>query len=129
MEAPMTRTNIAVLTSATVALVAVLAGNAVAAELPATASCIDTKKSYVARPLNANEIWVQTSIGTKKPPVRVTTSCFHLQSAIGFGLSAQSICLGLGDRVSANTLGDRESCIVTKVQTYVPQDGDLPEKK
>jgi hypothetical protein len=129
----MTRKNIAVFTSAMITLFAVLAGNAVAADPPATSparpSCIDTKQSYVARPLSANQIWVQNSLGTKKPPVRVTTSCYHLQSADGFGLSAQFTCLAQGDTVSANILGDREGCIVTKVQVYVPQDGDLPEKK
>lgn len=130
----MTRTTIPVFTAAaTVALITVLTGNAVAAEPPATPparpSCIDTKQSYVARPLKANQIWVQNVLGQKKPPVRVTTSCYHLQSAVGFGLSAQFTCLAQGDTVVANTMGDREGCIVTKVQAYVPQDGDLPEKK
>ncbi len=129
----MTRKNIAILTSAaTLALIAARAGGAIADEspapLPARPSCIDTKLSYVARPLKANQIWVQNSLGHKNPPVRVTTSCYHLQSAVGFGLSAQFTCLAQGDIVVANTMGDREGCVVTKVQVYVPQDGDLPLK-
>lgn len=126
----MTRTDIAILTTAaTIALIAAMIASAAAAEPPAKPSCIDTKISYVARPLNANEIWVQNALGQKKPPVRVSTSCHHVQNAIGFGLSAQFTCLGLGDPVIATTMGDRQACVVTKVQAYAPAEGDLPEKK
>jgi hypothetical protein len=124
----MTRTDIALLMAfATVVLIAAFAGNAAAD--PATASCIDTKVSYVARALNSNEIWVQNSLGAKKPPVRVTTSCHHLQSSYAFSLSAQFTCLGKGDPVVATAGGERQTCIVTKVEPYAAADGDLAEKK
>lgn len=122
----MTRTDVALLmTVATIALIAGFAGNAAAAP----ASCIDTKVSYVARALNSHDIWVQNSLGAKKPPVRVTTSCHHLQSSYAFSLSAQFTCLDKGDPVAATAGGDRQTCVVTKIQPYVAADGDLAEKK
>jgi hypothetical protein len=124
----MTRTDIALLmTVATIALIAAFAGNAAAD--PVKTSCIDTKVSYVARALNSHEIWLQNSLGAKKPPVRVTTSCHHLQSSYAFSLSAQFTCLDKGDPVVATAGGEREHCIVTKVQPYAAADGDLAEKK
>ena len=122
----MTRTDIALLaTAATIALIAALAGNAAAAE----PSCINPKLSYVARPLNANEVWLQNSIGTKKPPVRVSTSCHHLQSSYAVSLGGQFSCVTLGDVVVATAGGERQTCRVTKIQAYAPKEGDLPEKK
>ena len=44
------------------AMAAVLAANAALAD-PPQASCIDPKRSYVARPLNSHDIFVQNSIG------------------------------------------------------------------
>ena len=105
-------------------LAAALAATASAAL--ADASCIDPHKSYVARPLNHHDVFVQTSLGAPKPPVRLTTSCIHLDPAIGFGLSSQFNCVGLGDTVVATINGGtRESCIVTRVQPYQPQEGDI----
>lgn len=122
----MTRTDIALLISAaTIMLIAFLAGNAAAAP----ASCIDTKRSYVARPLNATQVWVQNSIGTRKPPIRLSTTCRHLQSTIGISVSAQFSCIDQGDPVFATTGGERQSCVVTKVEPYTAAEGDLPEKK
>jgi hypothetical protein len=124
----MTRTDVALLmTVATIALIAAFAGNAAAD--PAKTSCIDTKVSYVARALNSHDIWVQNSLGAKKPPVRVTTSCHHLQSSYAFSLSAQFTCLDKGDPVAATAGGERQTCVVTKVEPYAAQDGDLAEKK
>lgn len=124
----MTRTDIALLaTAATVAVIAAWAGNALAD--PAQPSCIDTKRSYVARPLRFSDVWVQNSIGTKKPPIRVSTSCRHLGSTYAISLSSEFTCLSLGDVVVATAGGERQSCRVTKIQAYAPQDGDLPEKK
>jgi hypothetical protein len=109
-------------------MAAVVTVNAALAD-PPKVSCIDAKRSYVARPLNNHEIFVRNSFGTPKPPVRLTTSCYHLQSAIGFGLSAEFICIDQGDTVVANLMGERQTCVVTAIAPYVPQDGDLPEKK
>ena len=92
------------------------------------ASCIDPDKSYIARPLNHHDIFVQTSIGKPRPPVRIKTSCIYLDPAIGIGLSSQFNCVGLGDTVVATTVsGTRESCIVTRVLPYAPEEGDLKQ--
>jgi len=72
---------------------------------------------------------VQNSIGKPKPAVRLTTSCYHLQSAIGFGLSTEFGCIGRGDTVIATLMGDRQACVVTQIEPYSPRQGDLPEKK
>lgn len=108
--------------------VAALAGTA-GAEAPRP-SCINPHQSYVARPLNHHDVWVQNSIGKPKPPVRLKTSCIYLDPAIGIGLNSQFTCVSLGDTVVATTIdGKRESCVVTGVQTYAPEDGDFPAKK
>lgn len=91
-------------------------------------ACIDTKQSYIARPLNNNQIYVETSFGAKKPPVRLTTSCHHLQSAIGFGLSSEFSCIDQGDIVVATLSGERQFCVVTKVEPYAAAKDDLPVK-
>ena len=99
------------------------------AEAP-KASCIDPHRSYIARPLNHHDVFVQNSIGTAKPPVRLKTSCTYLDPAIGIGLSSQFTCVGLGDTVVATTVdGKREACIVTRVLAYAPEQGDFPPKK
>jgi hypothetical protein len=110
-------------------LTALLAATSTAALADAPkASCIDPHKSYVARALNHHDIFVQTSIGTPRPAVRLKTSCINLEPAIGFGLSSQFNCMGLGDTVVATTVsGTRESCIVTRVLPYVPEEGDLKQ--
>lgn len=109
-------------------LVALVAGTAWA-EAP-KASCIDPHRSYVARPLNHHDVFVQSSLGAPKPPVRLKTSCTYLDPAIGIGLSAQFNCVSLGDVVVATTMdGKRESCVVTRVMAYAPEEGDLPSKK
>lgn len=110
----------------------VLAGAALAsaawAEAP-KASCIDPHHSYIARPLNHHDVFVQQSIGAPKPAVRLKTSCIYLDPAIGFGLSSPYTCIGLGDPVVATINGGkREACVVTKVLPYAPEKGDIPQK-
>jgi hypothetical protein len=105
--------------------VAIVVAGSAWAEAPKT-SCIDPHRSYVARPLNNHDVFAQTSIGTPKPPVRFKTSCINLDPAIAVTLSSQFNCVGLGDHVVATTVdGKRESCIVTKVLPYAPEDGDI----
>lgn len=107
------------------AVLAVASHGAMAADAP-KAVCIDASKSYAARPLNSHDVFVQQTIGKPKPPVRLTTSCVHLDPAIGIRVSSQFNCVGLGDRVAATTLGSgRQSCIVTRVAPYVPEDSDI----
>lgn len=99
------------------------------AEVPKT-SCIDPHRSYVARPLNHHDVFVQTSIGTPKPAVRLKTSCVHLDPAIGIGLSSSFSCVGQGDTVVASILGgQREACTVTRVLPHAPEEGDIPQKR
>lgn len=93
---------------------------------PAAAACIDPHKSYVAHPLTQHEVYVKQSMGKEKPPVRLTTSCIHLEPAMGFGFSAQYTCIDLGDSVVATMNGgSRESCKVTRVRPYAPEPGDF----
>jgi len=106
-------------------LAAALAATSMAAA-PPKASCIDAHLSYAARPLNHHDVFVQTTIGKPKPPVRIKTSCTYLDPAIGFGFSSPYTCIGLGDTVVATMNGGhRESCLVTGVMPYAPQQGDI----
>ncbi len=106
------------------------AGFAVAAQAADApkAACIDPHLSYLARPLNNHEIYVESTMGPKKPAVRLTTSCHHLEPVIGFGFSAGFSCIGQGDTVVATAMGERQSCRITKIAPYTPQKGDLPVK-
>lgn len=123
----MTRIDIAILmTAITVLMIAALAGNAEAAE---TGICVDTKRPYIARALNAHDVFVQSTLGKARPAVRVTTSCYHLQSAIGFGINTEYTCLSRGDTVVANLMSEHQPCTVTAVVPYTPQKDDIPEKK
>jgi hypothetical protein len=101
------------------------ASTAAMADAP-RASCIDPQRSYVARPLNHHDVFVQTSMGKPKPPVRLKTSCINLAPAIGIALSSSFACVGLGDTVVATTVdGRREACRVTRVLPYAPEGGDI----
>lgn len=123
----MSRIDISILvTVITVLMIAALAGNAAAADKPA---CIDTKRPYLARALNAHEIFVQSTLGPARPALRITTTCRRLQSAIGFGISTEFTCLSRGDTVVANLVSEHQPCTVTAVVPYVPQKDDIPEKK
>jgi len=95
-----------------------------AADPPKT-SCIDPHRDYVARALTNHEVYVENSMGAKKPPLRVTTSCFHLERSSGFGFSKEYSCIGQGDGVVASTFSEVQSCRVTKIAPYVPQPGDM----
>jgi hypothetical protein len=106
-------------------VLAATATAACAADAP-KASCLDPGKSYIARPLNNHDVFAQQSIGAPKAPVRIKTSCAYLGPAIGIGLSAQFTCVSLGDTVVATVLGgERESCVVTRVLPYAPEEGDI----
>lgn len=105
----------------------ILVANAAWAE-PPKETCLDPHRSYIARPLSHHDVFVQQSIGTPKPPVRLKTSCTFLDPAIGVGLSSPYTCIGLGDTVVATINGGkRESCVVTKVMLYAPEEGDIPQ--
>jgi hypothetical protein len=111
----------------TLILVALLAATSTAALADEPkASCINPRKSYIARPLNQHDVFVQSSMGKPKPPVRIKTTCTSLESAIGFGLSAEFNCMGLGDTLTATTANGRVTvCKVKRVVPYAPEDGDL----
>ena len=120
----MTRTDVALLTAiATVVLIAAVAGNAAAG----TVACIDPHASYVARPLNAHEIFVQPSLGKERPALRLTTTCRHLESPAAIAIGSSIACIGKGDIVNVNLFSERQTCVVTGVAPYVAQDGDLPQ--
>jgi len=109
-----------------VLLAALLALSPAALAASPRASCIDPHRSYVARPLNRHDVYVEASIGKPKPPVRLKTSCAFLEPAIAVSFSSSFTCVGQGDTVVATTTdGRRETCIVTGVLPYAPMEGDL----
>ncbi len=106
-----------------------LAASSMALAEPAAginSTCFNPQRSYSAHSLNRHEVFVQTTMGKPRPPVRVTTTCINLEPAIGFGFSASFICVGMGDSVVASTAdGRREQCVVTRVAPYVSAAGDV----
>jgi len=112
---------------ATVLLIPLLLA-AVPAPAAPGASCIDPHKSYVARPLNAHDVYARTTLGTPRPAVRLATTCAHLAHANAVSLSSSYTCMGLGDIVIATTIdGRREACRISAVQPYVPDGNDLKQ--
>lgn len=107
-------------------LAVVLVGTAWAEPPKSGAACVDPHRSYIAQPLNSHDVYVKQSIGAPKPAIRVSTSCTHLQPALGVGFSSSFSCIDLGDWAVASVIGGRpQKCRVTKVVPYVPQDGDI----
>jgi len=109
------------------ALAAVLAANAALAGDPAAGvvTCIDTHSSYRVRALNQHDAVVVKTLGEAKPPVRITTTCINLLRADNIGLSSQFNCLGMGDVVVAASIDGRgESCRISKVKAFAPEEGD-----
>ena len=91
-------------------------------------SCVDARHGYVARAVNNHEVFVQNSFGKARPPIRLTTSCQHLETMTSFGLSTEFNCIDTGDAVVATTASVRQGCRVTKIQPYVAEAGDWPAK-
>lgn len=109
-----------------IVLASMLAVSGAALAEPAATTCFNPHRSYSAHSLNRHEVFVQTTMGKPRPPVRLTTSCINLEPAIGFGFSASFICVGMGDAVVASTAdGRREQCVVTRVAPYAPATGDM----
>lgn len=106
----------------------VVAASAAAYADPPKAPCIDPQKSYIARPLNAHDVYARTTLGSPKPAARLTTTCVHLVHADYVSLSSQFTCVAQGDMVIATILGgDREACKVAFVRPYVPDKDDMKQ--
>lgn len=100
------------------------------APAPQANVCINPHFSYISRALNAHDVFVQNSIGTPRPPVRLKTSCIDLDPAIGIRIGSSYNCIGRGDQVTAATVdGHVETCRVTAVLPYAPQEGDKPQRQ
>jgi hypothetical protein len=86
--------------------------------------CLDPHRDYQARAIGDHDIVAHSTLGHDHREVQLTTTCIDLTSAFQFSLSSNFNCMGQGDTVVATTAdGRRQSCIVTRVQPYVPNAG------
>ena len=95
----------------------------VAAEAPQKPICIDPHYSYQALYLKDHDIVVKQTLGHDHRPLRATTTCFDLRSALTIRVSADFRCLDKGDNVATNTIdGHLQQCRITHVEPYVPNE-------
>ena len=66
--------------------------------------CVATQRGYDAHVLGHREIWVRNSLGSNRPELKLTTSCFDLQPTMGLSVSSISPCIERGDKVTATDL-------------------------
>lgn len=83
--------------------------------------CIDPHYDYQALYLKDHDIVVKQTLGHDHRPVRVTTTCFDLRSALSIRVAADFRCLDKGDTVATNTIdGHHQQCRITHVEPYTP---------
>jgi hypothetical protein len=95
----------------------------IAAETPPVQKpiCIDPHYDYQALYLKDHDIVVKQTLGHDHRPLRVTTTCFNLRSALSIRVSADFKCLDKGDNVATNTIdGEHQQCRITHVEPYTP---------
>jgi len=93
---------------------------AVAADAPKPI-CIDPHYDYQALYLTGHDIVVKQTLGHDHRPLRATTTCFNLSSALTIRVSADFRCLDKGDNVATNTIdGEHQQCRITHVEPYSP---------
>jgi hypothetical protein len=98
---------------------------AVAAKVPPMAKpiCIDPHYDYQALFLKDHDIVIHQTLGHDHRPLRLTTTCFDLRSAMTIRVSADFRCLAQGDNVATNTIdGHIQQCRITHVEPYVPDE-------
>jgi len=100
-----------------------LATAAIAAEAPAKPICIDPHYNYQALYLKDHDIVIKQTLGHDHRPLRATTTCFDLRSALTIRVSADFQCLDRGDNVATNTIdGHVQQCRITHIEPYVPDE-------
>jgi hypothetical protein len=100
---------------------ALLTAPAFAAETPPKPICIDPHYDYQALYLKDHDIVIKQTLGHDHRPLRATTTCYNLSSALTIRVSADFRCLDKGDNVATNTIsGDHQQCRITHVEPYAP---------
>ena len=83
--------------------------------------CIDPHYDYQALYLKDRYIVIKQTLGHDHRPLRATTTCFNLRSALTIRVSADFRCLDKGDNVATNTIsGEHQQCRITHIEPYVP---------
>jgi hypothetical protein len=94
---------------------------------PSGPICIDPHYDYQALFLKDHDIVVKQTLGHDHRPLRATTTCFNLRSAMTIRVSADFKCLDKGDNVGTSTIdGEHQQCRITHVEPYTPPVGGAP---
>ena len=95
-----------------------------AADLPPPVQkpiCIDPHYDYQALYLKDHDIVIKQTLGHDHRPLKLTTTCIDLRSALSIRVSADFRCLDKGDNVATNTIdGHFQQCRITHVEPYTP---------
>ena len=92
-----------------------------ATDAPPTPICIDPHYDYQALYLKDHDIVIKQTLGHDHRPIRATTTCFNLRSALTIRVAADFRCLDKGDTVATNTIsGEHQQCRITHVEPYTP---------
>jgi len=87
--------------------------------------CIDPHYSYQARYLKDHDIVIKQTLGHDHRPLRATTTCFDLRSALTIRVSTDLRCLDKGDNVATDTIdGHVQQCRITHIEPYNPSAGE-----
>jgi hypothetical protein len=88
---------------------------------PAKPICVHAQRDtdYNARPIGRHDIFVRNAVGDRRP-VRASTTCIHIYPDSFVAVRSSLACLGMGDEVSARTIGGPgERCRISKLTPYV----------
>ncbi|HUE63950.1 MAG TPA: hypothetical protein VMO78_06215 [Rhizomicrobium sp.] len=80
--------------------------------------CVDASQDgrYNARPLSLHTVLARNAFGSDRRPVKLETTCIHVDRAAFVSLRSFTRCIAIGDDVVTSIPGgQREICRVTRV--------------
>lgn len=92
-----------------------------AATPPTGNICIDTHWDYQALWLSGHDIVAKQTFGRDHRELKISTTCFDLESSDFIRLSSDFRCVAMGDKVFTHKLGGHSQvCRISHVEPYVP---------
>ena len=84
-------------------------------------TCIDPHSSYEAHAVGGHDVIIHSTIGKRRAPLQLTTTCINLEKSDVVSVGSSFGCVGVGDTVVATKIdGHREVCNISRVAPYSP---------